>query len=55
MAARADAVMLNKGPHAAAVVRGLADVLKRMHRHHNKKSARLGVLKSLTSFDPSKS
>lgn len=46
MAARADAVLLNKGPYAAAAVRSLADVLQRMDRHHNKKSARLGILRT---------
>jgi len=46
MAQRAECVMLNKGPHLAAGVRFLADVLRRMDRHQSKKSARYGALQS---------
>jgi pyruvate kinase len=44
MGQRAEAVMLNKGPHAARAVAFLRDVLGRMDRHQAKKSARLGPL-----------
>ncbi|QXM23557.1 hypothetical protein KO353_09470 [Elioraea tepida] len=46
MAQRAECVMLNKGPHLAAGVRFLADVLRRMDRHQRKKTARFGALHS---------
>jgi pyruvate kinase len=46
MAQRAECVMLNKGPHLAAGVRFLADVLRRMDRHQRKKTARFGALQS---------
>lgn len=44
MGQRAEAVMLNKGPHAAKAVGFLRDVLGRMDRHQRKKHARLGPL-----------
>lgn len=44
MAQRAEAVMLNKGPHAARAVTFLRDVLGRMDRHQTKKSPRMGAL-----------
>jgi pyruvate kinase len=37
--------MLNKGPHAAAAVTFLRDILSRMDRHQTKKSPRLGPLR----------
>ncbi len=46
MAERAEGVLLNKGPYAEAAVRSLADVLRRMHRHQSKKTARLGALRA---------
>ena len=44
MAQRAECVMLNKGPFLADGVHFLADILQRMDRHQDKKSARLGAL-----------
>lgn len=44
MSQRADCVMLNKGPHLVEAVAFLRDVLQRMARHQDKKSARLGPL-----------
>lgn len=44
MGQRAEAVMLNKGPHAARAVGFLRGVLGRMDRHQVKKHARLGPL-----------
>lgn len=41
MSARAEAVMLNKGPHICESVQFLSDVLQRMQRHQHKKSAQL--------------
>ena len=49
MGERADCVMLNKGPYAEEAVRSLADVLRRMHRHQNKKTPRLGALRAWAS------
>lgn len=46
MAQRAEAVLLNKGPYAELAVQSLADVLRRMHRHQDKKTARLGALRA---------
>ncbi len=46
--ARADCVMLNKGPHVARAVALLADVLHRMEGHQHKKNPQLRAL-SLTS------
>lgn len=48
MSQRAECVMLNKGPHVAEAVRFLRGVLGRMDRHLDKKSPRLGPLKSWT-------
>ncbi|ODM41539.1 pyruvate kinase [Cereibacter johrii] len=45
MSQRADCVMLNKGPHVAAAIEFLRDILIRMDRHQTKKSARLGPLR----------
>lgn len=45
MGQRAEAVMLNKGPHAARAVAFLRDVLGRMDRHQIKKQSRLGALR----------
>jgi pyruvate kinase len=44
MSARAECVMLNKGPHADLAVRFLDDVLRRMARHQHKKTASLARL-----------
>lgn len=44
MGQRAEAVMLNKGPHATRAVGFLRDILGRMDRHQTKKNARLGPL-----------
>jgi pyruvate kinase len=41
MSARAECVMLNKGPHVLEAVRFLDDVLRRMQVHQQKKSAML--------------
>ena len=46
MAQRAECVMLNKGPHVTEAMRFLTDLMGKMGRHQNKKSARLGVLHS---------
>lgn len=45
MGARAECVMLNKGPHLAEGVRTLADVLRRSERHLDKKTPQLPRLK----------
>jgi len=41
MGARAECVMLNKGPHIVETVRALDNILRRMEAHQEKKSARL--------------
>ncbi|MCI4343774.1 MAG: pyruvate kinase [Thermoplasmata archaeon] len=41
MGARAECVMLNKGPHLLEAVRALDNILRRMEAHQAKKSARL--------------
>ncbi len=46
MAQRAECVMLNKGPFVVEGVCFLADVLRRMDRHQDKKTARFGALQS---------
>ena len=46
MSQRAECVMLNKGPHVAEAVVFLRDILGRMDRHLDKKSPRVGPLKS---------
>lgn len=45
MGARAECVMLNKGPHVVTAVRFLSDVLSRMLDHHCKKTSMLRRLK----------
>jgi pyruvate kinase len=44
MGERAECVMLNKGPYAVATVAVLADILKRMQAHQEKKSSKLRQL-----------
>lgn len=44
MSQRADAVMLNKGPHIVAAIHMLDDILRRMQAHQHKKTARLRKL-----------
>jgi pyruvate kinase len=46
MGARAECVMLNKGPHLAEGVRALDDVLRRAERHMSKKTAQLAALRA---------
>jgi pyruvate kinase len=46
MAARAECVMLNKGPHLVEAIAFLDEVLRRMDRHQTKKTARLTPLQS---------
>ena len=46
MAARAECVMLNKGPFVADAVRALDRLLTRMGEHQNKKTPRLRALRS---------
>jgi pyruvate kinase len=46
MEQRAECVMLNKGPHVVEAVRFLTEIIERMGRHQNKKSARLSALHS---------
>lgn len=46
MSARAECVMLNKGPHVAAALRCLDELFVRMAAHQQKKSPRLRALKS---------
>ena len=41
MSQRADCVMLNKGPNILGAIRTLDKILRKMQRHHDKKSARL--------------
>ncbi|MCI4372926.1 MAG: pyruvate kinase, partial [Thermoplasmata archaeon] len=41
MGARAECVMLNKGPHLVEAVQVLDNILRRMEAHQAKKSARL--------------
>lgn len=48
MAARADCVMLNKGPHILESLRFLRSVLERMDAHQHKKSAMLRALSVAT-------
>lgn len=45
MSARAECVMLNKGPYVVEAVRFLADILLRMQDHHQKKTPMLRKLK----------
>jgi pyruvate kinase len=44
MGARAECVMLNRGPFVADAVRTLADVLRRAERHLDKKTPQLARL-----------
>ncbi|HRP86720.1 MAG TPA: pyruvate kinase [Gammaproteobacteria bacterium] len=46
MSARAECVMLNKGPHVVAALRCLDELFVRMAEHQQKKSPRLRALKS---------
>ena len=46
MAARAECVMLNKGPHVFAAVRELDTLLQRMVDHQHKKTPQLRRLDS---------
>ncbi len=45
MSERAECVMLNKGPHLAAAIDALADILSRMRSHQHKKRAMLRPLR----------
>lgn len=49
MAARAECVMLNKGPQIVEAIRSLDDILGRMSAHQDKKRA---LLRRLRSFSP---
>ena len=49
MAQRAECVMLNKGPHIAAAIEVLDDILRRMAGHQRKKTALLRPLASWSS------
>ncbi len=44
MSQQADCVMLNKGPHIIAAIRMLDNILRRMQKHHFKKTARMRKL-----------
>ncbi|MDH3576974.1 MAG: pyruvate kinase [Gammaproteobacteria bacterium] len=44
MSQLADCVMLNKGPHILAAIRMLDNILRRMQKHHFKKTARMREL-----------
>jgi pyruvate kinase len=50
MGERAECVMLNKGPYAVASVRVLADILKRMQAHQEKKRSMLRQLRLAAAF-----
>ena len=50
MGARAECVMLNKGPHMVEAVRALDNILRRMEAHQQKKSARLRHLNVAEHF-----
>ena len=50
MGERAECVMLNKGPYAVACVRALADILKRMQTHQEKKRSLLRQLRLAAAF-----
>jgi len=50
MGERAECVMLNKGPYAVTAVRVLADILKRMQAHQEKKRSMLRQLRLAASF-----
>jgi len=53
MGERAECVMLNKGPYAVATVRVLADILRRMQAHQEKKRSMLRQLRLAASFSGS--
>lgn len=46
MAVRAECIMLNKGPNAAAAVSALGRLLHRMSEHQHKKTPTLRALRS---------
>jgi pyruvate kinase len=46
MGARAECVMLNKGPHILEALRTLDDILRRMQSHQSKKRPLLRALKA---------
>jgi pyruvate kinase len=46
MSVRAEAVMLNKGPHVVEAVRMLDDILRRMQEHQHKKRPLLRALRA---------
>ncbi|MGZ4757142.1 MAG: hypothetical protein ACXWA9_19735, partial [Acidimicrobiia bacterium] len=46
MSARAECVMLNKGPFIEDTIRTLDDILQRMREHQRKKQSRLRRLRS---------
>jgi pyruvate kinase len=50
MGERAECVMLNKGPYAVATVRVLADILKRMQAHQEKKRSMMRQLRLASAF-----
>jgi pyruvate kinase len=50
MGERAECVMLNKGPYAVTSVRVLADILKRMQAHQEKKRSMLRQLRLAAAF-----
>jgi pyruvate kinase len=50
MGERAECVMLNKGPYAVTSVRVLADILKRMQAHQEKKRSMLRQLRLASAF-----
>jgi len=50
MGERAECVMLNKGPYAVTTVSVLADILKRMQAHQEKKRSMLRRLRLASSF-----
>jgi pyruvate kinase len=50
MGERAECVMLNKGPYTVSAVRVLADILRRMQAHQEKKRSMLRQLRLAASF-----
>ena len=50
MGERAECVMLNKGPYIVTAVRTLADILRRMQPHHEKKNSMLRKLHLAVAF-----
>ena len=50
MGERAECVMLNKGPYAVTTVSVLADILKRMQAHQEKKRSMMRQLHLASSF-----